>query len=313
VLREVITLDVHELARAERLISDLRPQAILMSQEGNRTGWLRASAKAGVPSFAVQHGVLYRTHPGYPAVRHPALALPSTTFTYGEYSRRVLLAGAYHDEEVEASGSPRLELEGGPGSTDSGWTREAERAEVRRELGIAESDRLLVVSTVNLEFVRRSHQAHMIERLIGGPLPGVHVVFKQHPAEGDEGPYRGLVVGLARAGGYDPPPVTVVRDIDLYRLLRSADAHLGLHSTVLTDAVAAGTPNLIAMVDGHADLLGYVAAGVARPVRSVDDVRAALERPVIPDPAVRQAFLDDHIRPGAASQRIFEGITRRLG
>jgi hypothetical protein len=171
---------------------------------------------------------------------------------------------------------------------------------------------MLVVSTVNLEFVRRSHLVHMIERVLGGPLPGIHVVFKQHPGERDDGPYRALLTGLARAGGYRPPPMTVVRDIDLYRLLRSADAHLGLHSTVLTDAVAAGTPNLIAIVEGHADLIGYVSAGVARPVSDVEGVRAAMSEPTLPDSAARRAFLDDQFRPGDASARIVDAIRHRL-
>ena len=97
---------------------------------------------------------------------------------------------------------------------------------------------MLVVSTVNLPFVRRSHcLTHMLESCLGGPLPGIHVVIKQHPGEGDEGPYRELLHGLAQAGGYAPPPISIAPEIDLYRLLRAADAHLGLHSTVLTDAV----------------------------------------------------------------------------
>ena len=119
--------------------------------------------------------------------------------------------------------------------------------------------------------------------------------------------------GWPRRAATPPPPISVVRDVDLYRLLRAADAHLGLHSTVLTDAVAAGTPNLIAIVEGHADLLGYVAAGVARPVASVADVLAALDHPVETDPIARQAFLDDHFQPGVPSRRIVAGINARLG
>jgi hypothetical protein len=107
--------------------------------------------------------------------------------------------------------------------------------------------------------------------------------------------------------------MTVIKDIDLYRLLRAADAHLGQHSTVLTDAVAAGTPNLIAIVDGHPSLLGYVEAGVARPVRDVNEVRAAMADPAPADPAARQAFLDDHFRSGDASIRIAESIARTIG
>jgi len=153
----------------------------------------------------------------------------------------------------------------------------------------------------------------MLAVLLDGPLPGVHLVFKQHPGELDEGPYRELVTGLARAGGYDPPPITMVREIDLYRLLRAADAHLGQQSTVLTDAVMADTCNLIAMVQASADILGYVPAGVARPVHDIAELREALRDPQPPDPDARRAFLDDHFRPGDASARIAATIAAAVG
>jgi hypothetical protein len=299
--------DVRELARVERLIEELEPAAILMTQEGHRTPWLLAGARAGVPTFALQHGILYPAHPGYADRRHPRLIVPSRTFVFGEYERRVLSGLAYRPDEVAVSGSPRLDLDAaaapGPGTTG-----EAERAAVRRDLGVADGDRMLVVSTVHLPFVRASHLAHMLEAVLGGPLPGVHVVFKQHPGERDEGPYRGLLVGLARAGGYEPPPITLVRDIDLYRLLRAADAHLGLNSTVLTDAVVAGTDNLIALVEAYGDVLGYVGAGVARPIRDVAGMRDALDHPRPSDPDARRAFLADHFRAGDASGRIADAM-----
>jgi hypothetical protein len=138
-------------------------------------------------------------------------------------------------------------------------------------------------------------------------------VFKQHPGEQDEGPYRRLLTGLAEAGGYAAPAITVVKDIDLYRLLRAADGHLGLNSTVLTDAVVAGTCNLIAIVEGNRDLLGYVDAGVAIPVRNVEDVRAALTGPPPGDDPARRAFLDDHFLAGDAGARIAAAIAGRLG
>jgi hypothetical protein len=144
----------------------------------------------------------------------------------------------------------------------------------------------------------------MLERIVGGSLPNVHLVFKLHPGERDDGPYRGLIEGLAGAGGYDAPPVSVLRDVDLLGLLRTADGHLGLHSTVLTDAVAAGTMNLIAMTDAHADILGYVEAGVAIPIRSRPELLAALDASVTPVEATRRAFLEQHLRPGPAGPRV---------
>jgi hypothetical protein len=306
---QVIRTDVQMLARIERLIGELRPVAILLAQEGIRTPWLVAGHAADVPVIAVQHGILYAGHAGYPNVRHPALRLPTRTSVYGAFEREVLLDLAYRNDEVVVTGSPRLDLD----TAMSVMDRDAERAEVRRELGVADGDRLLVVSTVNLRFVQRSHFAHMLEVLLSPPPPGVHVVFKLHPGERDEGPYRALLEGLARAASVAPPPITVVKDIDLYRLLRAADAHLGLLSTVLTEAVVTGTPNLIALTDGHTDLLGYVEAGVAHPVRTRDEVAAALEHLQPPDPAARQAFLDRHFLAGDASARVIDVVEAVIG
>ena len=91
-----------------------------------------------------------------------------------------------------------------------------------------------------------------------------------------------------------------------------SDAHLGFHSTVLTDAVVVGTPNLIAMVQAFSDLLDYGGSGVARPVHDVEDVRAAMRDPSPPDPDSRRAFLDRHFLAGDAGGRIVARIRESL-
>ena len=68
---------------------------------------------------------------------------------------------------------------------------------------------MLVLSTANSVLAWRFHLADAMARILGGPLPDVHVVVKLHPGEKDEGPYRELIEGLARAGGYPPPPITM--------------------------------------------------------------------------------------------------------
>lgn len=167
---------------------------------------------------------------------------------------------------------------------------------------------MLVISTTHEPMHRRFYWANSLDQLLDGPLPGVHLVFKQHPSERDDGGYRELVEGIARRAGVPAPPTTIVRDIDLYTLLRAADAHLGLFSTVLTDAVAAGTANLVATTQARRDLLGYVAADVAKPVSSHSDLREALRTCTPPSPAARHAFLERHMRPGDAPGRIRDAI-----
>jgi hypothetical protein len=248
---------------------------------------------------AIQHGTINRHHRGYiHADRPPGLRLADRTYVFGRWEHERLVGDSvYREDEVVVAGSPRLDLFR-PADMD--------RVAVRAELGIAPGDRLLVLSGTWGEIYRRFHYPVVLARLFDRPLPGVHLVVKQHPAETDEGPYRAVIEGVAAARGFAPPPITVVRDVDLYRLLGAADAHLGIHSTVLTEAVFVGTPNLLATGVLGGDLLDYVDSGVALPVTTGEELLAALD--AVAAGAItaeaRAAFVARSYEPGPAGERI---------
>jgi hypothetical protein len=295
--------------RAERMIADLKPAGLILYNEYNRRDFVVAARSAGVPAFAVQHGIIYPGHMGYVQRRSENLVLPTRTFVFGPYEADVLRRhGGYTEDEVAVTGPPRIAFVAG-GDLERPLAA-ASREEVRRGLGVVPGERLLVVSTTHEAMHRRFYWANCLDQLLDGPLPGIHLVFKQHPAEHDDGGYRALVEGISRRAGVAPPSVTVVRDIDLYTLLRAADAHLGLFSTVLTDAVAAGTPNLVATTQARRDLLAYVEAGVAVPVSSNAELREALRTCEPPRPAARTAFLARHMAAGDAPARIRDAILK---
>ena len=233
------------VARIRMLVERLPVRAILVADEYHRQDWLEAAAMAGIPVAAVQHGTIYRRHKGYVhGDRPPELRLPDRTYVFGRWERDLLVRDSvYRADEVVVGGSPRLDLyrpvdersrDGPVASWASRPTTASSSCPGRRAASTAGS-------------TTRS----LLARLFDRPLPHVHLVVKQHPAEKDEGPYRAVVEGVATAGGFAPPPITVVRDVDLYRLLAAADAHLGIHSTVLTEAVFVG----------HAEPAGYGRAG----------------------------------------------------
>jgi hypothetical protein len=269
---------------------------------------MEAAALARIPVAAIQHGTIYRYHRGYiHADRPPQLRLPARTYVFGRWERDLLVRDSvYRDDEVVVGGSPRLDMFRA-GSVD--------RDVVRAECGVAPGDRLLVLSGTYGGIYRRFHYPVILARLFGRPLPRVHVVVKQHPAEEDEGPYREVIETVAAALGFVPPPITVVKHVDLYRLLAAADAHLGIHSTVLTEAVFVGTPNLLATCALGGDLLDYVAAGVALPVNSGDELLAALDAAAsgVITPEARAAFIARHFEPGSATDRIAEDLLAWLG
>jgi hypothetical protein len=290
---------LEEADRIDRFLRALDPAGILCINEYSRPEWLAAAARAGVPVAAVQHGIIHASHPGYVFPVRTGLLLPDRTYVFGDFERRLLTgASVFEDSEVVVSGAPRLDL-AGPGAMT-----ESDRTAVRAELGVAPGQRLVVFSSTSSAEIRRLVLAPVLAAIFDRPLPDVHLVVKLHPVLDDEAFYRRLLDGLGREHGR-PIPSTVVRDVDLYRLLGAADAHLGIHSTVLTDAVAAGTPNLVAAVFAESDLLDYVAAGVATAVANGADLAAALAAPPDPAyPAARARFLADHFAPGGAGARI---------
>jgi hypothetical protein len=294
---------------AERLLRELRPSVMLVDHEGVRTVWLAAAKRVGIPVVAVQHGLIYPLNAEYTDPLHPGLVRPDLICVYGPYERDVLIEhGGYAAAQVTVTGSSRADPD-----TMSRPATPSERADVRRELGVRDGDTMVVISVAHNPIMGDVHSVCMVARLLGGPLPGVHLVFKLHPRGRDDDPYERLLSGMAAAGGYPVPTMTAVRDFDLYRLLRSTDAHLGQYSTVNTDAVVSGTPTLLAVGQAHADMLGYVAAKVAIPVRTVADVRRALEAIPPLDPDARSRFLDAHFERGDATGRIVSAMRTLSG
>lgn len=298
----------HGMLWAERIMLELQPAVLFTGWEGARTMWLGAARRLAIPSVAVQHGVIYPNNPDYYRPEHEGLVRPDLTCVFGPYEKELLVNGGRYDPtSVVVTGSPRVD----PALSATAATAD-ERADIRRRIGVAGDDRLLVVSAARDPVGDEMHSVSMVARLLDGPLPGVHVVFKLHPEEQTGERYEQLLAGLGLAGGFTAPHTSVVRDVDLYRLLRAADAHLGLYSTVLTDAVLTGTPNMIAVGQAYGDIIGYVDAGVAVPVRSVDDVRAFMADPRPPSREDRDRFLDQHYRRGDATSRIAAAITDRI-
>ncbi len=307
-------------ARIERFLADRRPAGILLVNEYGRPEWLSAARRHGIPVAAVQHGVIHRAHPGYVLPRRTAgLVLADRTYVFGPFERQQLTSGVYRDDEVRIGGSPRLDLlarseaaraaSGGDAGDDA-----RDRAALRARLDARPGERLVVFSSTNNADIRRLVVAPALEAILDQPLPGVRLVVKLHPAEAPHDEYERLAAGLAAAGHFEPPPVSVIRDVDLYTLLRAADAHLGIYSTVLSDAVVAGVRNLVVVGLPGGDLLDYVERGVARPVRDGSDVLAALDAPPpAPDDAARAAFVADHFLSGDAGARIAADLAAWLG
>ena len=287
-----------DIAWIRRFLHDARPTGILMTNEYSRIEWVVAAHAEGVLVASVQHGIIHPWHLGYVYSSAPRNApFVDRLYVFGAWERRLVTASPGKPDSIVVSGSPRLDI--------VQVATASIRASVRGEIGVREDERMVVVSTSWADLARRVDLPVAIGRLVDRPLPGVHFVFKLHPSEEDEGPYRQIVERVAHSLGIEPPRVSIVQHVDLYRLLAAADAHIGLYSTVLTEAVVVGTRNLLMA----RDLLGYVEAGVATRIANGGDLLHALDDPsTVASESDRRQFLADHFRGGSASTRIREDL-----
>ena len=265
-----------EVAEALRA---LRPAALVLYAESS--GWGRAALlacrAAGVPTVALQHGIIY---PKYYSYRHGPgeedAPRPDRTAVFGEAARRLLVGmGGYDPASLVVTGSPKFDA-----LLDS--ARGRDRATARARWGAADGDRLLLVAS-RYRGIRSTHSA------IGPAFPGlvraveamdgVVAVVKPHPAEPAEA-YRADLDGARRVRMASPGD-------DLLELLHAADALVTVESLSAVEALVLGRPVLILQMPTN--LRALVDDGVALGVPAGADPAEALRR-LLFDPATRQAL-----------------------
>ncbi|HVR72446.1 MAG TPA: CDP-glycerol glycerophosphotransferase family protein [Vicinamibacteria bacterium] len=268
-----------------QVLAAVRPRVVCLYAESS--GWGRAALAAcramGVPSVAVQHGIVY---PKYYSYRHDvdedACPRPDRTAVFGEAAGRLLRGmGRYPAHTLVTTGSPKFDdlLRG---------ARERDRDSLRRRLGVREGERLVVVAS-RFRAIRRTHQAigtafPALVRAIES-LPDARALVKPHPAE-PEGAYDGVLrrEGARRVAVLPP-------GADLVEVLHAADALVTVESLSAVEALVLGRPVVVLNMPTH--LRELVDQGVALGVAAGED----------PAPALRAALFDQAVRGRLAEAR----------
>lgn len=250
------------------VLAAVRPRVVCLYAESS--GWGRAALAAcrakGVPTVAVQHGIVY---PKYYSYRHDpdeaACPRPDRTAVFGEAAGRLLRElGHYPPQTLVTTGSPKFDdLVRG--------ARARDRSALRQRLGVGEGERLVVVASRFLA-IRRTHQAigpafPAFVRAVES-LPGVHAVVKPHPAE-PPGAYDAVLRREQSRRVTVLPP-----SADLVEMLHAADALVTVESLSAVEALVLGRPVLVLNMPTH--LRELVDQGVALGVAAGADPAAAL-------------------------------------
>jgi hypothetical protein len=281
-----------------------RPAVVCLYAESS--GWGRAAIAAcraaGVPTVAIQHGILY---PKYYSYRHgadePECPRPDRTAVFGESARKILVElGHYPPESLVVTGSSKFDdlL-----AAAARW----DRAQIRRRLDVGEKERLLIVAS-RYRSIRDTHASigadfPALVRAVGS-LGGVKALIKPHPAEREDAYAADL-----RAAGASCVRV-LPAGADLMELLHAADGLVTVESLAAVEALVLGRPVLVLSMPTH--LRELVVAGAALGVPARADPTAALSDMLF-DEAVRarleraRALYLRHVAQGVDG-----GATRRI-
>lgn len=214
---------------ARRALRVLSPKNIVLTGEyskGLKT-LVSVARSAGIRVFALQHGVIYRNHPGY---AFPAKILsnhkPSVFLTHGEvYSEILRCAGYEQDSEIITLGHPQL------GAVSRSLSMFNERSE--------ESDKcVLVTSQPGSRYALRRALTRDVPAHIEAYLrQNVHCIIRPHPKhERDIAFYRQV------EDRYPFKSLTFDQFGDLQKLLQRADIQVSFTSTCIQEGLALGLP-----------------------------------------------------------------------
>jgi hypothetical protein len=291
-----------EMANVLRVVG---PQAVCLYAESS--GWGRAALAAcrvaGVPTVALQHGILYPTYYSYlHAPDEGGCPRPDRTAVFGEAARRFLVErGGYAPDTLVPTGSPKFDAL-------LAAARDRDRGALRTGLGVADGAPLVVLAS-RFRGIRETHRA------VGSAFPGLvravealgaTCLVKPHPAEPPDA-YEAVLRECGAKGTRLAPAGS-----GLVELLQAADVLVTVESLSAVEALVLERPVLI--LNTPTNLQAMVACGVALGVPEGDDPRDALRR-VLFDEATRaelararETYLSDVAAgvDGRATERILE-------
>lgn len=277
---------VRSMEETTEILEWAKPKVLVLYAESS--GWGRAALAAArersVKTVAIQHGIVY---PHYFSYRHEAdeadCPLPDVTAVFGEEAKRLLMQmGRYPEDRLVVTGSPKFDalLE---------RSRRLKPELIRRSLGLAEGDALVVVAS-RFRPIRETHQA------IGAAFPllvtaveslaDVAALVKPHPAEPAD-PYEAVLKQMASRS-----VAVVASKADLGELLVASDALVTVESLSAVEALVLGRP--VVVLNMPTNLRSLVESGAAWGVYRGDDVRSALEK----------VLFDSNIRWGLERARL---------
>ena len=290
------------------IVRHIGPQAAVLTDENTGNQALKTALHlAGIPTIAVQHGVIHGDHLAYiyPKGTAPeSVGLCDVTCVYGEYERDLLTnQSIYPDANVVVTGQVQMDRR------KAGQRRWGQRSNEAKEFRTATLpagyDRLLLLCSQD---TYRSFMAPRILQALSESNRRNFLVIRPHPRERNIGFWD---EAIDAHGVTDRAIVQHTGTLDNW--LDACDVHLSTNSTVLAEAAVFGRGNITIGSAHFGDSTGSLQDRVAIELDdypSLDDAVAcwldATPEKQLEHEANRQRFIERHFHrlDGRTGERI---------
>ncbi len=266
----------HEVLNA---LTREQPSVLLLYAESSGLGRaaIAAACNKNVPTFAVQHGIMYPQYYSYEHTPDEVVAaldgidacpLPTRTAVFGSLARDLLITrGNYPPERAVVTGSPKFDALLEAAAT-------CDRDEIRRRHGVPASATMLVVAS-------RFSAIGLVFRDIVKAVkddPSVWILVKPHQAERSDRYEK--VIEEEKA----PRMLLVPIDENLIQLLAASDGLITVDSFASSEALVLDRPVFVVNLPNHLESL--VERGAALGAGGGDEISLQMKR-FLYDPRVR--------------------------
>jgi UDP-N-acetylglucosamine:LPS N-acetylglucosamine transferase len=303
---------VKYIEMAKQMIDKEKPDLILAVNEyGEFERALVVAGKLkGIPTLAVQHGIITPTHYGYIFSQEDKgkVLLPDTTCVYGQYHKELLTKNSiYGPEQVVVTGEPRYDV---LHRVDKIYSKK----EFLEKYRISPDNRILLWAT-------QCHGLSDEENIknLGAVFETVQniknatLLIKQHPGEGEE--CTKMIEDCLT--NYKIDVVITGKSSDTYEQLFVCDLLITRSSTTAMEAVALNKPVIILNLSGEPDAVDYVEQGVALGVYKEDDLKPSIEK-LLKDPSElaknRNKYVERYLHKidGKTTERVTQVIEKMM-
>jgi len=283
-----------------------KPRLVMMINEygGFERALLLAAHTMGVPSLAIQHGIIHRYHPGYMygrdevspdgSAQFPYAPLPTKTAVYGPYYKEILTqCSSYPEEAVIVTGQPRYDIL-------HLAERRYDREKFCRRYGLDPSTKIALIATQPFSLKeRREFFDSTIQAL--SKIGGVQVVVKPHHRESREW-YVEQLEELGVKALVLPPRY------DTFEAIYSCDLLISVTSTTILEALILGKTAVSVNILGLPEIMPWVRDGAVLGVYKRPELLPTLRRALIGGirQEKRRTFVRRHVYKvdGRATERV---------